>query len=144
MRRLVFAATAALLLAGCMTPQPHEKLVKATARCEPLSFPIYFKSGSADLTDPARQAIRMAADQSKGCKVADIQVLGLADADGGAAVSQQVSEGRARTVAEALAQNGFPAFAIGATAAGSTGAKTAAGAAVPARRRAEVAISFQP
>ena len=136
------ALTAAL--SGCMTSRSGAKTVKAQGHCEAISFPIYFKSGSAQLTEPAEQAIHMAAQQAKGCKVGDIQVLGLADADGGAAVSQQVSEDRARVVAAALTQDGFPAPKIDATAAGSAGAKTATGAAVPSRRRAEVAINFQP
>ena len=85
----------------------------------------------------------MAAVQSKGCVVQEVLVLGLADADGSAAVGQAVSEDRARAVAKALEAEGFPAPSIDAAAVGKTGAVNAKGQTAPQRRRAEVSIIFK-
>jgi peptidoglycan-associated lipoprotein len=110
--------------------------------CVDAVFPIYFRTGSAALTDPALQAIRMTAEQTRGCQAVEVRVMGLADADGGAQRNQDLSRARAETVAAALAAQGFPAPAYDIEAVGSAGAKTLLGAIIPSRRRAEVVILF--
>jgi len=131
------------LAVGCETVHRTAHLVQAPARCADQTFPIYFASGSVALTAPALQAIRTAADQSKGCQAVSVSVVGLADADGGAQRNEQLSRDRAQAVAAALAAQGFPKPAFDIEAAGAAGAKTATGATVPTRRRAEVAIAFK-
>ena len=157
-RRIISAAClgatilAAAALAGCA----HQTTTTTTTRpaaaasvsqpqqrtCVDAVFPIYFRTGSAALTDPALQAIRMTADQTKGCQALEVRVMGLADADGGAQRNQDLSRARAETVAAALAAQGFPAPAYDIEAVGSAGAKTLLGAIIPSRRRAEVVILF--
>jgi peptidoglycan-associated lipoprotein len=155
-RRIVWAARlsapilTAAALGGCAqttaTTRPTTTaaaVTNAERRCEDASFPVYFRTGSAALTDPAVQAIRMTADQTKGCQALEVRVMGLADADGGAQRNQDLSRARAETVAAALAAQGFPAPAYDIEASGSAGSKTPLGAIIPSRRRAEVLIRFK-
>jgi outer membrane protein OmpA-like peptidoglycan-associated protein len=137
-------------LSGCAQTTAATRPATAAAgaagpdrRCEDTSFPVYFRTGSAALTDPAIQAIRMTADQTKGCQALEVRVMGLADADGGAQRNQDLSRARAETVAAALAAQGFPAPAYDIEASGSAGSKTPLGAIIPSRRRAEVVIRFK-
>ena len=85
----------------------------------------------------------MTADQTKGCQALEVKVMGLADADGGARRNQDLSQQRAEAVAAALAAQGFPSPQYDIEASGSAGAKTALGAIIPSRRRAEVMIRFK-
>lgn len=131
------------LVGGCETMHRTAGLVRPPAKCADQTFPIYFATGSTALTAPALQAIKTAAEQSKGCQTASVNVVGLADADGGAQRNEQLARDRAQAVAAALVAQGFPQPAFDIAAAGAAGAKTAGGASVPARRRAEVAIAFK-
>ena len=154
-RRIIWAAgLISAALAGCAPtttslPRPTTTAAAATGparldlHCDDATFPVYFRTGSAALTDPALQAIRMTADQTKGCQALEVRVMGLADADGGAQRNQDLSRARAETVAAALAAQGFPSPAYDIEAAGSAGAKTGLGAIIPSRRRAEVVIHFK-
>ena len=144
MRCLILSVAAlGALTSGCETVHRTAGLVRPAAKCADQTFPIYFATGSTALTAPALQAIKTAAEQSKGCQAASVQVVGLADADGGAQRNDQLARDRAQAVAAALVAQGFPQPAFDIAAAGAAGAKTASGAAVPARRRAEVAITFK-
>jgi peptidoglycan-associated lipoprotein len=154
-RRIIWAASlVAAVLAGCAQTTttttarpvaPASTVVQQQQQrsCEDAAFPIYFRTGSAALTDPALQAIRMTATQTKGCQALEVRVMGLADADGGSQRNQELSRARAETVAAALAAQGFPAPAYDIEAVGSAGAKTFLGAMIPSRRRAEVLILFK-
>jgi len=133
----------ALLAGGCETLHSTAGLVRPSAKCADQTFPIYFASGSTALTAPALQAIKLAANESKGCQAASVNVVGLADANGGAQRNEQLARDRAQAVAAALVAQGFPQPAFDVAASGAAGAKSAGGAAVPVRRRAEVAITFK-
>jgi outer membrane protein OmpA-like peptidoglycan-associated protein len=142
--RVIFliVAAAAVALTGCASAKRVAGVEEPPPRCADIAFPIYFASGSTALTGPAQQAIRMAAQSSRGCKGASVEVTGLADAVGPAEQAEALSRDRAQAVAQALAAQGFPAPIV--QSGGADGARTPAGAVVPARRRAEVVIRFIP
>jgi peptidoglycan-associated lipoprotein len=148
-----FALLAIAASAGCSTSstttgsQPPSMrgaaaLEAAPPRCETLQFPIYFQTGSNALTEPAKQMIQTSAGQAKRCRVSQVRVLGLADADGSAARNLELSKQRADVVAAALTAAGFPAPAFDVEAAGADGATSARGVADPVRRRTEVVVTF--
>jgi outer membrane protein OmpA-like peptidoglycan-associated protein len=87
-------------------------VVAEPARCTAKRFEVYFADSEARLTEAARQAIGMEAAQLQGCDIRKVQVLGLADARGGATANQGLSERRAQAVAEALTAAGWPAPAF--------------------------------
>jgi outer membrane protein OmpA-like peptidoglycan-associated protein len=112
--------------------------------CTAASFPIYFETGSAQLTAPAREALAGSLRMLGGCKASRVQVLGLADADGGAQRNLALSQQRARVVAAAVAAAGLPAAEFDLEGLGEAGARTPQRRAEPLRRRAEVFISIAP
>jgi outer membrane protein OmpA-like peptidoglycan-associated protein len=112
--------------------------------CSARRFEVYFADSEAGLTDSAREAIGMAAAQLQGCEIRRVQVIGLADARGGASANQDLSERRARAVAEAFTAAGWPAPAFDLDAVGDTGAVTGSGAREPMRRRTEVLVEAAP
>lgn len=135
-------------LAACGTGRgmfrDRSDLVAAPSTCTPKRFEIYFADSEARLTEPARQAIGMTATQLQDCDIRSVRVVGLADARGGAAANQSLSERRALAVAEALTGAGWPAPAFEVSAAGDEGAVNAAGVSEPLRRRTEVLVEAQP
>lgn len=122
----------------------RDQLVAAPSSCAPQRFDIYFAEGEARLTDAAGQAIRMTAAQVEGCDIHSVQVLGLADAQGGADANLTLSERRARATSEALVRAGLPIPAFSVAAIGDLGATTAEGLREPLRRRTEVVIDAAP
>jgi len=137
---------AAIVLAACAggpKPKPMPGLAPPPVACADFSFPIYFDTGSDQLTPPAREAIRYAALRVKGCKLGPAAVVGLADADGRARRNLVLSRRRAVVVAEALAAAGLPAPTFDIEALGEQGARTADGE-EPLRRRTEVVIRASP
>lgn len=141
-------AGAGLVLAGCETAKgmftDRSQIVETPSACAAQRFEIYFADGEARLTEPARQAIGLTAAQLQGCQIKSVKVLGLADARGGAAANQSLSERRATAVAEALAAAGWPSPAFEVGAAGDDGAVNAAGVREPLRRRTEVLVDAAP
>ena len=79
---LALALTLPLALTGCATatrtPAPSVPVT-----CADFSFPIYFATNSEQLTVAAQQIIAESAARVRGCKLGEIMVMGLADADGG-------------------------------------------------------------
>lgn len=143
MKRLIWAAAAAGLVAGCSAgPRFWERsdLVVEPAVCAEHRFEIYFAEGQARLTEPAQQLIETTAAALKACDIHRVQVLGLADATGAPSANLTLSQRRAHTVAAAFAEAGWPAPAFDVAAAGDQGAITASGAAEPLRRRTEVVV----
>ena len=143
----VLAAAGVFALAGCA--QVNNTVRRATNRgqvvaqpaCRDFSFPIYFETGSDRLTRDALQLISDSAARVTACKVAEVQVTGLADADGSAQRNLELSRRRALVVTQALATRGYPTPRIDVSAAGEAGATTSAGEA-PLRRRTEVNVRF--
>lgn len=138
-------AVAGLCLAGCSSMRAEPPVLVATpTACAPTQFEIYFADSEARLTEPARQAIGLTAAKLQSCEIRSVRVVGLADARGGAAANQSLSERRAVTVAQALTGAGWPAPAFDVTAAGDTGAADAQGVREPLRRRTEVLVDAAP
>lgn len=147
MRTIVIAGLAGLTVAGCgWTPgmRDRSELVAEPSQCAPKRFEVYFSEGEARLTQPALQAIGLNATQLQGCDIRSVRVVGLADAQGGHAANQSLSERRAVAVAEALVAAGWPTPAFEVMAGGDAGAVTAQGANEPLRRRTEVLVEAAP
>ncbi|HEX8471886.1 MAG TPA: OmpA family protein [Brevundimonas sp.] len=142
------ALLAGLGLAGCETSgrafKDRSQIVETPTVCTPKRFEIYFADSEARLTGPARQAIGLTATQLQGCNIKSVKVLGLSDARGGADANLDLSERRAKTVAEALAAAGWPSPAFEVGAAGDEGAANASGVREPLRRRTEVLVDAAP
>jgi peptidoglycan-associated lipoprotein len=147
MRAILAAGLAAAALTGCSTTpgfKNRSDLVVEPSACTAKRFEVYFANDEARLTEPARRAIGMTAAQLQGCEIRNVKVLGLADARGGAAANQTLSERRAVAVAEALAAAGWPAPVFDVDAVGDLGAVAESGVSEPMRRRTEVLIDAVP
>lgn len=133
-------------LSGCGVTRFMDRsaVVTEPSRCVASRFEVYFADSEARLTEAARQAIGMEAARLQGCEIRKVQVLGLADARGGATANQGLSERRAQAVAEALTAAGWPAPAFEVDAVGDEGAVTGAGVREPMRRRTEVLVDAVP
>src|SRR5579875_609010 len=90
--------SAGLLLSACADMGPRASRVATARACADVTFPVYFEKGSDQLTAPARQELAYAASQVKGCKLGEVEVLGLADADGPEARNLELSKRRAAVV----------------------------------------------
>ena len=144
-RGMAMVGLAVVALAGCSSAMGgRDARVTEPDACGPRRFDVYFAENEAGLTEAARTAIAMTATQLQGCEIRSVQVLGLADATGGATANQTLSEQRALAVVEALEAAGWPAPAFEVGAAGDTGAVTAGGVEEPLRRRAEVLVTAAP
>lgn len=149
-RSAVLMAAPALLAAGCgllgerKAEGARMDVVAAPPVCQDVTFPIYFETGSTELTQPALQSISTHAAEAKRCTVREVMVVGLADADGSASRNLQLSRQRAQSVAAALAAQGFPAPSFDIEAAGEAGAVAPTGQPEPLRRRAEVVVRLAP
>jgi outer membrane protein OmpA-like peptidoglycan-associated protein len=136
----------AVTLAGCggLSGMGTRARIATTPHCTDFFFPIYFADFSAELTAPASKVIANAGGHAAGCKVASVEVVGLADYQGPAEPNLALSRQRAERVAGALAKAGLPRPAFKLSALGEDGALTAEGAPKPLRRRADVYIRFTP
>lgn len=133
--------TAAMAMAGCQTVRDaRERWVKAPSRCEDQTVQIYFEPDQAELTPEGRGVIAEAANMARGCQVARVSVLGLADAAGDPAANLELSKRRAQSVTAALVAAQLPAAEFQVAAAGQAGAVTADGRTAPLRRRADVTL----
>lgn len=136
-----------LALGACAnrtTAPPSTPSAAAGPVCMDFSFPVYFETNSGQLTEAARQVVADAAARVKGCALGRIDVVGLADATGGAGVNMTVSRRRAQAVADALAQAGLPRPSFDIDAIGAVGATTPEGQPEPLRRRTEVVVRASP
>lgn len=145
MKRVIVAALA-VGLSGCGVTRFMDRsaVVAEPSACTAKRFEIYFADSEARLTEAARQAIGLEAAQLQGCEIRHVRVLGLSDARGGATANLNLSERRARAVAEALTAAGWPAPAFEVDAAGDAGSVTDSGAREPMRRRTEVLVDAVP
>ncbi len=146
MKRSIALLGIAVAVSGCSMTKFMDRsdLVAEPSACTAQRFEVYFADSEARLTESARRAIGMTAAQLQGCDIRKVQVIGLADARGGAAANQSLSERRAQAVAEALTTAGWPAPAFDVGAVGDEGAETDAGVREPMRRRTEVLIDAAP
>lgn len=143
MARRVSAAAAAVMvmMAGaCAQTGP----ATTSRRCVDTRFPIYFNSGSDQLTQPGRDVIAAQSHRLGACKIGAVEVLGLAEADGPVVTALELSQRRAAVVAQALAAAGLPAPSFDLQAEGAAGAVTPSGRKAPLHRRAEVVLHASP
>ena len=126
-----------LALSGCQTWR--ESLTR-DSRCDLVSAEIYFEPDSADLGPEARGLIAATAQQAAGCTVDRVDVLGLADATGAPEPNLALSQARAATVAQALAEAGLPEAAFDTQAAGQLNAVRPDGVDRPMRRRVDIRL----
>jgi outer membrane protein OmpA-like peptidoglycan-associated protein len=134
-------------LAGCstMSSSGRDRIVKAAPHCADQTVQIYFEQFSADVTKEGRAVLAAAARQARPCKVASVDVLGLADSVGGTPDSNlDLSKRRAEAVTAALAAVGLPAGEFKITAVGENGSTTADGRSKPLRRRADIVLHLSP
>ena len=142
-RKTAAVAVLVLGLSACATVKSaRDRIVRAPVRCTDQTVQIYFEPDSAEVTKDGRAVLQAAAGQAKGCKVASVSVLGLADAAGAPAANLELSKRRADAVAKALAATGLPAAEFDTAAAGQAGAVTASGDTRPLRRRADVTLKL--
>lgn len=139
MRAALGVVCAAPLLAACAS-HPRPNLTAAGAPCANVDFPIYFAEGSDQLTDPARQAVAAGAAEVRGCRIGEVDVFGLADANGPADQNLELSRRRATAVAQALASSGLPAPLFDVKGLGESNARTARGRPALLQRKTEVVI----
>lgn len=140
-------AGAALALSACGALTPfgdRSALIYEPSGCEAQELDIYFAEGQAALTQPALQLIQMTGERLQGCQIDQVEVIGLASSTGDSASNLTLSERRARTVAEALTDAGWPAPRFTLAAGGDTGATTDGGLAEPLRRRTVVVVHARP
>jgi peptidoglycan-associated lipoprotein len=126
------------MLPGCASgPGPATAVV---SRCAPARFPIYFAKGSDAVSDQAREAIRAGADLVRSCQVREVDIFGLAEGDGSAAVDLALSKRRAANVAQALEAAGLPEPLFDVQGLGASNARTAAGRPAMFQRKTLVVI----
>jgi len=108
--------------------------------CENVDATFYFESGSADLSDPAKQIVAETAKQVGNCQVGELRLVGLADPAGAPAANIELSNRRAQAVLDAYVAQGvnIPSYHI--VAAGERGAQGASGVVEPIRRRVEATL----
>lgn len=140
---IIGVVAAAGLAGGCATaPKSRSQIEAATPACEDFAVQIYFDRDSAEVTQEARSVLGSAGALAKGCKVASVHVVGLADSVGAPDVNLALSRQRATAVTKALAKVGFRQVEFDVAAAGDAGAVNGAGEARPLRRRADVRFDF--
>jgi OOP family OmpA-OmpF porin len=131
-------ALATVMSPGCASgPKPNTPVA---GTCAAARFPIYFAKGSDGLSDQARAAIRAGADLVRSCQVREVDIFGLADADGPAAVDMALSKRRAANVAQALAAAGLPEPLFDVQGLGASTARTAKGRPAMLQRKTLVVI----
>lgn len=131
----------------CVKPEDARALLdEALAACGPTgpaNFVVYFGFDKSNLTDEARKVVDevVAAVQSMGATA--LSVVGHADTVGSVEYNQGLSERRAHTVADALAERGIPQGAM--TLAGRSelelAVPTADNVKEPLNRRVEITLS---
>ena len=147
MKRLFVVAAAGLAVSACGTGAmfgERSELIYEPSGCVEQRLDIYFDEGQARMTQPAQQMIAMTGERLQGCRIEGVDVIGLASSTGDSASNLTLSERRARAVADALADAGWPSPEFTLSAGGDTGATTDGGLAEPLRRRTVVVVHARP
>ena len=144
-RKTTVVAMLVLALSACATVKSaRDRIVRAPVRCTDQTVQIYFEPDSAAVTKEGRAVLKVAAADSKGCKVSGVEVLGLADAAGAPEANLELSKRRAQAVTEALTEAGLPAAEFKVAAAGQAGAVDSKGDPRVLRRRTDVVLRLSP
>lgn len=142
MIRATLAAPLACLLAACASPDPAVKTAAApvdASSCHSGSFDIYFGEWDASLSDASREMLATAQKKFAGCVIENVRIVGMADASGDYNSNMEISDRRARVVADALNEGGWPKSKLELRSAGEEGA-TVDGVQQPMRRLARVTV----
>jgi peptidoglycan-associated lipoprotein len=139
--KLTAAAALMVGLSACATG--GRTLVRSTPTCVNQTVQIYFEPQSSELTREGAAVIGAAARSARGCEVAGVDVLGLADATGAADANLELSKRRAQSVTAALKAAGLPDGQFDVSAAGQAGATTRSGEGRPLRRRVDVVLRLR-
>jgi outer membrane protein OmpA-like peptidoglycan-associated protein len=99
-----------MALGGCaqMAEVETRARIMAEPACTDFFFPIYFADRSDKLSFAARGVIANAGRHARGCQVAQVQVIGLADETAPKDAKLDLSRQRAQHVADALMAAGLP------------------------------------
>ena len=137
---LLGAGAAGLAGCGSMSGLETRARILSEPPCTDFFFPIYFARRSAELTKAAQGVIDNAGGHAKGCTIAKVEVIGLADYRRPSGDTLALSRERAHGVAAALTAAGFPAPVFQLSPLGEAGERLA-DAKTP-RRRADVFVRF--
>ena len=137
----IASAVLTVALGACAPMSGLETRARILAQpsCSDFFFPIYFAPGSAEVNGSARRVMQAAGRRSQGCRIEAVKAVGLPDPDTSDPQLALPRE-RARRVAGALREAGFPAPQFQLSALGEAG-ETLPGAKTP-RRRADVFVRF--
>jgi outer membrane protein OmpA-like peptidoglycan-associated protein len=119
-------------------------MIVAPVSCANFTISIYFEPYSAAITHEAGQLIDAAAQQTRGCDVTGVHVVGLADTPGSADANLKLSQRRAEAVTRAFHKRGLTTVEFQMTAAGDAEAESHPGQAGPLRRRAQATFHLAP
>ncbi|MAP93364.1 MAG: hypothetical protein CMK07_00285 [Ponticaulis sp.] len=108
------------------------------ASCRPVDVSVYFAPGQTELNDFAEALLRQAVSQVEHCELAQIEVVGFADASGQSSQNMAISERRAEAALEFLLNNGVEANQIDLQAKGDEGAVLPNGERVIMRRKTDL------
>jgi outer membrane protein OmpA-like peptidoglycan-associated protein len=129
-------------LAGCSSVSGLETEARVLAQpaCSDFFFPIYFKERRSEVPAAARRVIAASGQRSRGCRIAEVKVVGLPDPKAPPEAKLVLAHDRSTRVVEALKAAGFPEPVFQLSALGDAAAN-APGATLP-RRRADVYVRF--
>jgi len=105
---LIAIGSAGLSGCGSMSGLETRARILSEPPCTDFFFPIYFARRSAELTKAAQGVIANAGGHAKGCTIAQVQVIGLADYRRPANDALALSRDRARRLDDALRAAGLP------------------------------------
>jgi outer membrane protein OmpA-like peptidoglycan-associated protein len=137
----ILAAAVALSACGPVSGLETQARILSEPPCTDFFFPVYFGRRSAGLSGAAGRVIRNAGRHAEGCKVARVEVVGLADPrQVGGQAALELSRERARRLGAALQAAGLPAPQFQLDPLGQSAPSTPS---VAPRRRADVFVRFE-
>jgi outer membrane protein OmpA-like peptidoglycan-associated protein len=142
MTRFLSAAAFAWALAAsaCSTAPASTPAAADASFCTSGSFDIYFSEWDASLSEASREMLATAQKKYDGCVIEHVRIVGMADASGDYNANMEISDRRARVVADALNRGGWPSSTFDVRSAGQEGA-TVDGVEQPMRRLARVTVA---
>jgi outer membrane protein OmpA-like peptidoglycan-associated protein len=139
-KRVLLAISISAAVAGCAT---QHRLVASSSPCRSTTVTLYFESGSETLTSEGLEIVSLTAHRLAGCKVRELQLVGLADPTGSPQINLTLSQHRADNVLSAFVHSGLPVPKYTLVAAGQKGAVTASGAVEPVRRQVDATVVIE-
>lgn len=152
MNNYTILALAAAVLSACATTLPPPSIEEGgitsaqsfattvVPACESQQFEVYFGTDDTRLSPESDAIIQSMAQTFGTCDIQRIRVTGYADSVGDRETNLEVSEARAKLVAEALISAGLVSQRLDIEAIGEKGALTEDGLSKPLRRKTVVSI----